>query len=114
MESQQDQILIYKTETGQTQIDVRLEEETVWLTQAQMISLFESIKANISEHIKHIFSSGELDDNSTVRKFRTVQREGKREVARDRMHYNLDAVTSVGYRLTPNTVFYLDNGLIKF
>jgi prophage maintenance system killer protein len=99
MESQQDQILIYKTETGQTQIDVRLEEETVWLTQAQMIALFESSKANISEHIKHIFSSGELDDNSTVRKFRTVQREGKREVARDRMHYNLDVVISVGYRV---------------
>jgi prophage maintenance system killer protein len=99
MESQQDQILIYKTETGQTQIDVRLEEETVWLTQAQMIALFESSKANISEHIKHIFSSGELDDNSTVRKFRTVQQEGKREVARDRMHYNLDVVISVGYRV---------------
>ncbi|MBZ9630974.1 virulence protein RhuM/Fic/DOC family protein [Salegentibacter sp. LM13S] len=99
MESQQDQILIYKTEAGQTQIDVRLEEETVWLTQAQMIVLFESSKANISEHIKHIFSSGELDDNSTVRKFRTVQREGKREVARDRMHYNLDVVISVGYRV---------------
>jgi prophage maintenance system killer protein len=99
MESQQDQILIYKTETGQTQIDVRLEEETVWLTQAQMIALFESSKANISEHIKHIFSSGELDDNSTVRKFRTVQREGKREVARDRMHYNLDVVISAGYRV---------------
>ena len=99
MESQQDQILIYKTETGQTQIDVRLVEETVWLTQAQMIALFESSKANISEHIKHIFSSGELDDNSTVRKFRTVQREGKREVARDRMHYNLDVVISVGYRV---------------
>ncbi|SFG21856.1 Fic/DOC family protein [Salegentibacter agarivorans] len=99
MKSQQDQILIYKTETGQTQIDVRLEEETVWLTQAQMIALFESSKANISEHLKHIFSSGELDDNSTVRKFRTVQREGKREVARDRMHYNLDVVISVGYRV---------------
>ncbi|TDN80810.1 Fic/DOC family protein [Salegentibacter sp. 24] len=99
MGSQQDQILIYKTETGQTQIDVRLEEETVWLTQAQMIALFESSKANISEHIKHIFSSGELDDNSTVRKFRTVQSEGKREVARDRMHYNLDVVISVGYRV---------------
>ena len=99
MESQQEQILIYKTETGQTQIDVRIEEETVWLTQAQMIALFESSKANISEHIKHIFSSGELDDNSTVRKFRTVQREGKREVARDRMHYNLDVVISVGYRV---------------
>ncbi|SKB35587.1 Fic/DOC family protein [Salegentibacter salinarum] len=99
MESQQDQILIYKTETGQTQIDVRLGEETVWLTQAQIISLFESSKANISEHIKHIFTSGELDDNSTVRKFRTVQREGKREVSRDRMHYNLDVVISVGYRV---------------
>lgn len=99
MVSQQDQILIYKTETGQTQIDVRLEDETVWLTQAQMIALFESSKANISEHIKHIFSSGELDDHSTVRKFRTVQREGKREVARDRMHYNLDVVISVGYRV---------------
>ena len=94
-----EQILIYETENGQTQIDVTLKAETVWLTQTQMITLFDSSKANISEHIKHILSSSELEEAATVRKFRTVQKEGNREVTRSRLHYNLDMIISVGYRV---------------
>lgn len=71
-------IVIYQTEDGRTQLDVKLENETVWLTQAQLVQLFDSSKANVSEHIKHIYEDDELDADSTVRKFRTVQTEGKR------------------------------------
>lgn len=99
MINEQEQILIYEAEDGQTQIDVTLEGETVWLTQSQMITLFDSSKANISEHIKHILSSGELDEGATVRNFRTVQKEGNRNVTRSRLHYNLDMIISVGYRV---------------
>jgi hypothetical protein len=67
-------ILIYQVHDGQTGVEVRLDQDTVWLTQAQIIDLFESSKANISEHIKHIFKSGELPKEATVRKFRTVPR----------------------------------------
>lgn len=85
-------IVIYQTEDGRTQLDVRLENETVWLTQAQLVQLFDSSKANVSEHIKHIYEDGELDADSTVRKFRIVQTEGKREVGRNVTYYNLDLI----------------------
>ena len=68
-----DKIIIYQSEDGKTQLDVKLEGETVWLTQAQMVELFQSSKANVSEHIKHIFEDGELDQKATVRDFRTAQ-----------------------------------------
>ena len=74
------QVEIFKSTEGITKIEVRIEGDTVWLNQNQLIDLFESSKANISEHIKRIFQSNELSPNSTVRKFRTVQLEGKREV----------------------------------
>ena len=93
------EIIIYQDIDKKTQVEVRFEEDTVWLTQAQIITLFDSSKANISEHIAHIFNSGELDSDSTVRKFRTVQKEGAREVARERLFYNLDMIISVGYRV---------------
>ncbi|WP_316794735.1 RhuM family protein [Pedobacter frigoris] len=96
---QTDQIIIYQTTDGQTAIDVKLENETIWLTQAQIVSLFQSSKANISEHLKHIYSTGELEESSTVRKFRTVQKEGIREITRESNHYNLDAIISLGYRV---------------
>ncbi|WP_205942648.1 virulence RhuM family protein [Pedobacter psychroterrae] len=96
---QTDQIIIYQTTDGQTAIDVKLENETIWLTQAQIVSLFKSSKANISEHLKHIYSTGELEETSTVRKFRTVQKEGIREITRESNHYNLDAIISLGYRV---------------
>jgi hypothetical protein len=75
---QSDQIIIYETESGKTAIDVRLENETIWLIQKQIIQLFQSSKSNISKHIKHIFQANELTQESTVRKFRTVQKEGKK------------------------------------
>ncbi len=83
-------------------LDVRVEDETVWLTQAQIVDLFASSKANISEHLKHIFDSGELVRDTTVRKFRTVRQEGNRKVARTLEFFNLDVIISVGYRV--NTV----------
>ena len=93
------QILIYQNQDGSIKIDVRLKEETVWLTQSQMQALFQKAKATISEHIKNVFEEGELVQESTVRKFRTVQIEGSRQVERDVEHYNLDVVISVGYRV---------------
>lgn len=92
-------IVIYQTEDGRTQLDVKLENETVWLTQAQLVQLFDSSKANVSEHIKHIYEDGELAADSTVRKFRTVQTEGKRQVGRNVTYYNLDLIISLGYRV---------------
>ncbi len=92
-------IIIYEGDSGDPQISVQLEGETVWLTQAQMVDLFHSSKANVSEHIKNIFLEKELDKNSTVRNFRTVRFEGNREITRDLEHYNLDMIISLGYRI---------------
>lgn len=96
---EQNQIVIYQSEDGTTQLQVNLQDDTIWLTQSQIVAIFNSSKANISEHIKHIFSSGELSESATVRKFRTVQQEGNRLVTRNRIHYNLDVIISVGYRV---------------
>jgi len=94
------EIVIYRdADDADFRIDVRIEDETVWLTQSQIVSLFSSSKANISEHIKHIFYTKELKKQSTVRKFRTVQMEGIRKVSRNITHYNLDVIISVGYRV---------------
>lgn len=96
---EQSQIVIYQSDDGKSQLQVSLQDDTVWLTQAQIVEVFNSSKANISEHIKHIFSSRELLEPATVRKFRTVQQEGNRMVTRNRIHYNLDVIISVGYRV---------------
>ena len=93
------QILIYQTDDGKTNIDVLLEDGTVWLTQRQLVELYQSSKANISEHIKNRYDEGELDQESTVRKFRTVQNEGDRTVSREMTYYNLDMIISLGYRV---------------
>jgi len=93
------QIIIYQTEDGQTKIDVRLEDETVWLTQKMMAELFQVAKSSISEHVKHVLAEGELDQKATVRNFRTVQIEGSRNVSRNLDYYNLDMIISVGYRV---------------
>ena len=95
----QGDVIIYQTDDGKTKIDVRFVDESVWLTQLQLVKLFDSSKANISEHIKNIYEEGELDEESTVRKFRTVQIEGDREVTRTVTHYNLDMIISLGYRV---------------
>ena len=76
-ESLGSEIVIYQTEDGHTKIDVKFEDETVWLTQAQLCELYQTSKSNISEHIKHIFEEGELDETSVVRKFRTTASDGK-------------------------------------
>jgi hypothetical protein len=93
------EILIYQNSEGNIKIDVRLEEESVWLTQAQLCELFQKSKATISEHIMNVFEEGELDASATVRNIRTVQIEGKREVERAIDYYNLDVIISVGYRV---------------
>ena len=92
----ENEIIIYQTQDGKTKIDVKIEDETVWLNQAQMVELFKSSKANISEHITHIFNEGELDENSVVRNFRTTASDGKNYNVK---HYNLDVIISVGYRV---------------
>jgi hypothetical protein len=92
-------ILIYSNNDGTVKIDVQLQEETVWLTQVQMATLFGKAKSTISEHTKNVFSEGELDKKATVRNFRTVQQEGTRIIEREIEHYNLDVIISVGYRV---------------
>ena len=96
---EENKIIIYQTEDGQTQIDVRLENETVWLTQQQMVQLFKSSRTNILEHIQHIYEVEELDKISTCRNFRQIQKEGNRMVNRTKTMYNLDMIISVGYRV---------------
>lgn len=93
------QFLVYETEDGQVKIDVRLEDETVWLTQKLMADLFQTTKQNISLHIQSVFDEGELAPEATVKKYLTVRREGKREVKRLLDYYNLDMIISVGYRV---------------
>ena len=93
------EMLLYQTADGELKIQVHLERDTVWLTQADMVELFQSSKSNISEHIKNIFEEGELSPDSTVRNFRTVRMEGSRQVSRDIEHYNLDVIISVSYRV---------------
>ena len=95
----ENEIIIYQTQDGQTKIDVRIENETVWLTQNQMAELFQTTKQNISLHIKNIFEEGELTEDSTVKDYLTVQSEGSRKVSRNVTHYNLDVIISVGYRV---------------
>jgi len=93
------EIVLYQRADGAPAIEVRLDGETVWVTQAQLVDLFQSSKANISEHIKNIFDEHELELEATVRDFRTVRQEGARTVERVLTYYNLDVILSVGYRV---------------
>ena len=95
----QGEIVIYQADDGDTKIDVRFVDETVWLTQQQMADLFQSSRTNIVEHIRNIYNEGELDEKSTCRKFRQVRVEGNRQVAREIPYYNLDMIISLGYRV---------------
>lgn len=99
MENTNQDVVIYQTNDASPKIAVKLAKEDIWLTQKQIEVLFESSKANISEHISHIFKEGELSREGTVRKFRTVQKEGTRSVSREREFYNLDMIIAVGYRI---------------
>ena len=92
------EIIIYQNPEGNIKIDVRLEDETVWLTQEQMAALFGKGRSTIVEHIGNVFEEGELEQDRTCRKFRQVRQEGNREVEREIDHYNLDVIISVGYR----------------
>jgi hypothetical protein len=92
-------IIIYQTEAGDTKIEVRLENETVWLTQKLMAELFQTTIPNINLHLKNIYNEGELDELSTIKDFLIVQKEGGRQVKRTKKFYNLDSIISVGYRI---------------
>ena len=92
-------ILIYQNEKGDTKVDVYFTEDTIWMTQKSMCELYQVAKSSISEHIRNIFVDGELEEKATVRKFRTVQKEGSRQVARELDYYNLDMILAVGYRV---------------
>ena len=92
----ENKVIIYTANDGKTKIDVKLDEETLWLTQAQMCELYQSSKSNVSEHIKHIFEEGELNEESVVRKFRTTAADGKEYLV---SHYNLDMIIALGYRV---------------
>ena len=93
------QFIIYQTENGQTKLDVRLENETVWLTQKLMAELFQTTPQNITIHLKNIFEEGELSEEATCKDFLQVQLEGNRSIERTQKFYNLDAIISVGYRI---------------
>ncbi len=97
------QFIIYQSEDGQTRLDVRFVDESVWLTQALMAELFSTTPENVLMHLKNIFSEGELDQNATTKDFLVVRLEGTRQVKRSLKHYNLDAIISVGYRVQSHT-----------
>ena len=98
-ESPKGEILVYRTEDGRVKLDVRLQDETLWLTQQLMADLFQTTKQNISLHIKSVIEEGELLPEATVKKYLTVRQEGNRQVQRELEYYNLDMIISVGYRV---------------
>lgn len=99
MAEDNNEIIIYQSEDGETHIDVKFTGETVWLSQQQMADLYQSSRSNVVEHIKHIYEDGELDEISTCRNFRQVRQEGSRQVVREIPMYNLDMIISLGYRI---------------
>jgi len=98
-EQNQSELILYQTEDGKTKLEVRLQDETVWLTQKMMADLFQVSVPTINEHIKNIYSEGELEFNATIRKFLIVQKEGEREVSRNVDFYNLEMIVAVGFRV---------------
>ena len=99
MEEKNSSIIIYQSEDGNTRIEVKLENETVWLTQQQLCDLYQTSRTNIVEHIQHIYEDEELEESATCRKFRQVRQEGSRMVERELPYYNLDMIISLGYRV---------------
>lgn len=93
------QIIIYQSEDGETRIDVKFTGETVWLSQQQMAELYQTTRPNIVQHIRNIYADGELDEQATCKKFLQVRQEGSREVTREIPFYNLDMIISLGYRI---------------
>jgi hypothetical protein len=99
MKKENRNVIIYKSADGLSELSVQLEHESVWLTQKQLIELYQTAKSTVSEHIKNIYSDEELTPDATVRKIRTVQKEGNREVSRELEYYNLDMIIALGYRI---------------
>lgn len=99
LEKNQGEIIIYQSDDGNTKIDVKMHDETVWLTQQQMAELFQTSRTNVVEHIKNIYADGELEEKATCQNFRQVRMEGNREVTRELPYYNLDMIISLGYRV---------------
>jgi len=97
--NQNSQIILYQTEAGQTKIEVRLQDETVWLTQKMMAELFQTTPQNITLHLNNIYAEGELNEKATCKEFLQVQNEGNRQIQRVRKFYNLEAIIAVGYRV---------------
>lgn len=93
------EIILYQRDTGESVIEVRLDVDTVWLSQQQIANLFQTSRTNIVEHIRHVYDEGELDESATCRNFRQVRTEGTRQVTRELPFYNLDLIISVGYRV---------------
>ena len=96
MQENSSQIVIYKSESGETKLDVRFQDETVWLTQKLMAELFQTTSQNITIHLRNIFKEGELEEKATCKDFLQVQKEGDRDVSRKQKFYKLDAIISVG------------------
>ncbi|WP_407499411.1 virulence RhuM family protein [Elizabethkingia anophelis] len=99
MSKENREVIIYKSADGLSELSVHLENEDVWLTQKQLVELYQTAKSTVSEHIKNIYADEELMPEATVRKIRTVQKEGNREVARELDYYNLDMIIALGYRI---------------
>ena len=95
----QSEIILYQTEDGRTRIQCRLEDETLWLTQAQMAALFDVTPQNVTLHLKAIFAEGELTEEATCKDYLQVRLEGQREVSRTLRHYRLEAIVAVGFRV---------------
>ena len=93
------EVILYQRDDGAPALEVRLEEETVWLSQQQIAELFQTSRTNVVEHLRNIYDEAELDETATCRRFRQVRTEGSRQVAREIPFYNLDAIISVGYRV---------------
>lgn len=93
------EIILYQTEDGQTRVECRFADETLWLSQALIAELFQKDVRTINEHLRNLYEEGELDPARTIRNYRIVRREGVREVAREIDHYNLDAIVAVGFRV---------------
>lgn len=96
MQNKENKLILYKDENGKVSVNVRFADEDVWLTQAQLVEVYQSSKSDISEHIKHIFDDGELEKNSVVRDFRTTAADGKNYTTH---YYNLDMIIALGYRV---------------
>ena len=100
MENQENnQIIIYQSDDGETRIDVKFTDETLWLSQQQMAELYQTTRPNIVQHIRNIYADGELDEPSTCKNFLQVRQEGTRHVSREIPFYNLDMIISLGYRI---------------